>query len=126
MIQKYAHGINYSAAKDEQQKDFGSIVACIGTLQMEAKHLESNLTALLQDVNSMRPKREGRFVTRVLLKSPPSGENLKINPFLYIPEEGVFSKRSAKTTGRGRRRGGGRGAGGRAAECGVRRALSGV
>ena len=65
---------------------------------MEATHLESNLTALLQDVNSMRPKREGRFVTRVLLKSPPSGENLKINPFLYIPEEGVFSKRSAKTT----------------------------
>uniref|UniRef100_A0A1Y9IW17 39S ribosomal protein L1, mitochondrial n=1 Tax=Anopheles minimus TaxID=112268 RepID=A0A1Y9IW17_9DIPT len=98
MIEKYAHGINYNAAKDEQQKDFGSIVACIGTLQMETKHLESNLSALLQDVNSMRPKREGKFVTRVLLKSPPSGENLKINPFLYIPEQGVFSKKSAKST----------------------------
>ncbi|XP_052888555.1 39S ribosomal protein L1, mitochondrial [Anopheles moucheti] len=98
MIEKYAHGINYNAAKDEQQKDFGSIVACIGTLQMETKHLESNLAALLQDVNSMRPKREGMFVTRVLLKSPPSGENLKINPFLYIPEQGGFSKKSEKST----------------------------
>uniref|UniRef100_A0A1Y9HAI6 39S ribosomal protein L1, mitochondrial n=1 Tax=Anopheles farauti TaxID=69004 RepID=A0A1Y9HAI6_9DIPT len=98
MIEKYAHGINYSASRDEQQKDFGSIVACIGTLQMETKHLESNLSALLQDVNSMRPKREGKFVTRVLLKSPPSGENLKIDPFLYIPAESAPSKKSTKAT----------------------------
>ncbi|XP_053681103.1 39S ribosomal protein L1, mitochondrial [Anopheles nili] len=97
MIEKYAHGINYSATKDEQQKDFGSIVACIGMLPMDAKHLESNLVSLLQDVNSMRPKREGKFVTRVLLKCPPSGENLKIDPFVYIPAEGVFSKKSAKS-----------------------------
>ncbi|KFB43342.1 AGAP001738-PA-like protein [Anopheles sinensis] len=96
MIEKYAHGINYAATKDEQQKDFGSIVACIGTLQMDTKHLESNLAALLQDVNTMRPKREGKFVTRVLLKSPPSGENLKIDPFIYIPEEGTLGKKSSK------------------------------
>ncbi|XP_058058944.1 large ribosomal subunit protein uL1m [Anopheles bellator] len=96
MIEKYAHGINYSAAKDEQQKDFGSIVACIGTLEMDEKHLESNLIALLKDVNTMRPKREGKFVTRVLLKSPPSGENLKIDPFLYIPAEATFTKKSSK------------------------------
>ncbi|XP_050089664.1 50S ribosomal protein L1 [Anopheles aquasalis] len=96
MINRYAHGISYSAAKDEQQKDYGTIVACIGTLQMDSKHLESNLIALLQDVNSMRPKREGKFVTRVLLKSPPSGENLKIDPFLYIPAEASFSKKASK------------------------------
>lgn len=54
---------------------------------MEPKHLEENLVALLTDVNKVRPKREGRFVTRVLLTSPPSGETLKIDPFVYIPEE---------------------------------------
>ncbi|XP_055532299.1 50S ribosomal protein L1 [Wyeomyia smithii] len=88
MIEKYSHGIQYSAEKDEYQKDFGSIVACVGTLQMDVKCLEQNLSALLSDVNSMRPKREGKFITRVLLKSPPSGETLKIDPFLYVPEEG--------------------------------------
>ncbi|XP_058812444.1 large ribosomal subunit protein uL1m [Topomyia yanbarensis] len=88
MIERFSHGIQYSATKDENQKDFGSIVACLGTLEMEDKHLEQNLSTLLLDVDSMRPKREGKFITRVLLKSPPSGETLKIDPFLYVPEEG--------------------------------------
>lgn len=54
---------------------------------MDPKHLEANLAALLQDVNKVRPRREGKFVTRVILTSPPSGENLKIDPFVYIPED---------------------------------------
>lgn len=28
----------------------------------------------------MRPKREGRFITRIYLTSPPSKENFKIDP----------------------------------------------
>lgn len=98
MIEKYSHGIQYSAEKDEFQKDFGSIVACIGTLQMDVKHLEQNLATLLSDVNTMRPKREGKFITRVLLKSPPSGETLKIDPFLYVPEEGKAMPKKGKAT----------------------------
>lgn len=54
---------------------------------MDAKHLEENLTSLLKDIDSVRPKRSGKFITRVLLKSPPSSEQLKIDPFLIIPEE---------------------------------------
>lgn len=96
MIQRYSHGIQYSADKDESQKDFGSIVACIGTLEMDAKQVEENLTTLLNDINSMRPKREGKFITRVLLKSPPSGETLKIDPFLYVPAEGKFATKKGK------------------------------
>ncbi|XP_053698079.1 50S ribosomal protein L1 [Sabethes cyaneus] len=97
MIEKFSHGIQYSAEKNEYQKDFGSIVACIGTLEMDVKHLENNLATLLNDVNSMRPKRQGKFITRVLLKSPPSGETLKIDPFLYIPEESkITSKKAAE------------------------------
>lgn len=63
---------------------------------MDAKHLEENLAALLTDVNKMRPKREGRFVTRVLLKSAPSSEVFKIDPFLYIPEERINTGKSQK------------------------------
>lgn len=86
MIARFSNGISYSAAKDEHQQDFGLISTCIGTLQMDANHLEENLKALLQDVNAARPKREGRFITRVLLKSPPSSEVLKIDAFKYVPE----------------------------------------
>lgn len=97
MIERYSHGIQYSAERDENQKDYGTIRATIGTLQMDHQKLEQNLSILLQDVNSMRPKREGKFITRVLLKSPPSGEALKIDPFLYVPAEGKAApKKGAK------------------------------
>ncbi|XP_055642447.1 39S ribosomal protein L1, mitochondrial [Toxorhynchites rutilus septentrionalis] len=98
MIEKYSNGIQYYAQKDEYQKDYGSITTCIGTLEMDSKHLEDNLVALLNDIDSMRPKRAGKFITRVLLKSPPSGESLKIDPFLYVSTECKFSKSKSKDT----------------------------
>lgn len=94
MIVKFSNGISYSAAKDEYQQNFGLITASVGTLDMDEQKLEENIKFLLQDVNSMRPKREGRFITRVLLKSPPSSEQLKIDPFVYVPE--MWEKSSAK------------------------------
>lgn len=89
MIQRFSNGISYAAAKDEHQQDFGLITTCIGTLSMDSKQLEENLQSLLVDINTMRPKRDGRFITRVLLKSPPSREQLKIDPFVYVPEERI-------------------------------------
>lgn len=86
MVRRFSDGISYSAAKDEHQQDFGLITTSIGTLDMDILHLEENLRSLLQDVNSVRPKREGRFITRVLLKSPPSREQLKIDAYQYVPE----------------------------------------
>jgi len=94
MIVKFSSGISYSAAKDEYQQNFGLITASVGTLDMDAQKLEENLKFLLQDVNTMRPKREGRFITRVLLKSPPSSEQLKIDPYVYVPE--MWDKSTAK------------------------------
>ncbi|XP_019563891.3 large ribosomal subunit protein uL1 [Aedes albopictus] len=96
MVKRYLHGIQYSAEKDENQKNFGQIVASVGTLEMDAKKLEENLATLLKDINTMRPKREGKFITRVLLKSPPSGEQLKIDPFLYVPAEGKAAAKKGK------------------------------
>lgn len=101
MIRRFADGISYQAFKDEHQQDFGLITTTIGTLDMDSKHLEENLRSLLKDVNSVRPKREGRFITRVLLKSPPSSEQLKIDAFLYVPEmyeKGSANKKSTKST----------------------------
>lgn len=63
---------------------------------MDSNHLEANLKSLLEDINSVRPKREGPFITRVLLKSFPSGEQLKIDPFVYVPEEVIKKSSSSK------------------------------
>lgn len=89
MINKFVNGVSYSAVKDENQQNFGLVTACIGTLDMDAKHLEENLVSLLKDIDTIRPKRDGKFITRVLIKSPPSPEQLKIDPFVYISEEYV-------------------------------------
>lgn len=86
MVKRFLCGIEYKAVKDEHQPDFGSIETTIGKLNMDAGQLEENLVSLLKDVNSVRPRREGRFITRCKLRCPPSSETLHINPFLYIPE----------------------------------------
>lgn len=98
MVQKFMNGITYSAIKDENQQDFGSVTTQFGTLDMDAKHLEENFTSLLTDIDVMRPKRDGKFITRVLLKSPPSQEQLKIDPFVYVPETKVFTKKKDAVT----------------------------
>lgn len=86
LVEKFMNGINYTAMKDENQNDFGLITTAVGTLDMDPKHLEENLVSFLKDVDSCRPRRAGKFITRVLLKSPPSPELLKIDPFIYVPE----------------------------------------
>lgn len=94
MVTKAMIGIQYQATKDEHQKNFGLITTDIGTLDMPVEHLEDNLKNLLVDIDKMRPKREGKFISRVLLKSPPSGEELKVDPFLYVAESKSDFKRS--------------------------------
>lgn len=89
MINKFMNGITYSVVKDENQKDFALTTVQFGTLDMDINHLEKNLQSLLSDIDSMRPKRTGKFITRVLIKSPPSKEELKIDPFVYVPEERI-------------------------------------
>lgn len=96
LVKRFMNGIQYSCVKDEHQNDFGVISTTIGTLSMDPKHLEENLVSLLKDVDLMRPKRDGKFITRVLIKSPPSPEQLKIDPFLYIPEGKKEIKKETK------------------------------
>uniref|UniRef100_A0A1A9WPR6 Uncharacterized protein n=1 Tax=Glossina brevipalpis TaxID=37001 RepID=A0A1A9WPR6_9MUSC len=53
-------------------KDYGLISPCVRTLNMDTQHLEENLRFLLEDIDTMRPKRECHFITRMLLRSPPN------------------------------------------------------
>ncbi|KAJ8937493.1 hypothetical protein NQ314_011883 [Rhamnusium bicolor] len=84
VVERFINGVNYSAIKDEHEKDFGIIETFIGTLNMDASQLEENFAALIRDVYSMKPKREGHFISRCLLWSPPSQEKLKVDHNLYL------------------------------------------
>lgn len=88
-VAKYLNGITYSAIKDELEKDFGLIETVIGTLSMDATHLEENFASLVRDVYEMKPNRPGTFISRCLMSSPPSREIFKINHSVYLPEEQV-------------------------------------
>lgn len=96
MVTRAMIGINYSATKDDYQKNFGTISTQFGSLDMPIEHLTDNLKNLLIDIDKMRPKREGKFITRVLLKSPPSGEELKIDPYQFVAESRSDFKKSSK------------------------------
>lgn len=63
---------------------------------METQQLKENIISLLKDIQSVRPKRDGRFITRVLIKCHPSPEQLKIDPFLFVAENATF-KRDSKS-----------------------------
>jgi len=54
---------------------------------MDTSHLEENFSAVLKDVNSMRPNREGPFITKCCLVTPPSPERLKVDYSQYIEED---------------------------------------
>ncbi|XP_071442972.1 large ribosomal subunit protein uL1m [Hetaerina americana] len=85
-IKKFSTGIIYNAQRDEFEEDYGWIDACIGTLDMNAEGLEGNLKALLQDVNTMKPKRENPFITKCILSTPHTVEKLMVNHIVYVGE----------------------------------------
>lgn len=47
---------------------------------MPSEHLIENFNDIMTTVNSLRPKRGGKFITRVLFTSPPSKEVFRIDP----------------------------------------------
>ncbi|XP_050349660.1 50S ribosomal protein L1 [Nymphalis io] len=87
LVKKFAAGIQYRVVKDEHQQNYGSVEVPVGRLNMETKQITENIDALLKDIQSIRPKRDGLFITRCYLISPPSPEKLKIDPFVHVDRE---------------------------------------
>lgn len=78
LVKKYAAGIQYRVLQDENQKNYGSVEVPVGRLNMDSKLVAENIEVLLKDLQSARPKRDGPFITRCFIVSPPSRETLKI------------------------------------------------
>lgn len=64
-------------------------------LNMTNEQLAANFITVVKDINTHRPKRAGTFITRVLIKCPPSTESLKINQ-QELPIEDYEGTRYAK------------------------------
>lgn len=56
---------------------------------MPSEHLIENFNDIITSVNTQRPKRGGKFITRVLFTSPPSKEILRIDPIDFPFEDYV-------------------------------------
>jgi hypothetical protein len=63
-------------------------IAYFFQLDMDTSHMEENFSALLKDVNSVRPNREGPFITKCCLVTLPCSERLKVDYKQYIDEVG--------------------------------------
>ncbi|KRT84201.1 ribosomal protein, partial [Oryctes borbonicus] len=54
-VDKYKTGVQYTATKDEFEKDFGYMEVVIGTLNMDPRHLEANFDAVINSIYSFKP-----------------------------------------------------------------------
>jgi len=102
MVKRFLTGINYKAQRDSMQENFGTVDTSVGTLRMPTEHLRSNILAVLNDVNTFRPKRPGAFITRVIVTSPPSKEFLKLDPKEFPFEDVEGNKFAKKKKGKGK------------------------
>ncbi|CAH0723508.1 unnamed protein product, partial [Brenthis ino] len=84
LVKKFAAGIQFRVIKDENQQNYGFVEVPVGRLNMDAKQVAENIDTLLKDIQAVRPKRDGLFITRCLIVSPPSSEKLKIDPFVHV------------------------------------------
>ncbi|GJQ88194.1 mRpL1 [Trypoxylus dichotomus] len=93
-VDKFKTGIQYTAIKDEFEKDFGSIEVILGRLNMDPKHLEANFDAVINSILSFKPKRQGTFIRRCILMSPPSREKFKIDHNKCLKKTEATSKKA--------------------------------
>ncbi|RZF43469.1 hypothetical protein LSTR_LSTR001730 [Laodelphax striatellus] len=90
LVTKFKNGVTYSCYRDEREVDYGSLEMMIGTLNMDTQKLRDNFQELVNDVMTMAPPNTSHpFITRVLLKSPPTTEKFKLDlsPYLSKDEE---------------------------------------
>lgn len=100
-VSRLSTGLSYSAQRDTYEEDYGWIDACLGTLDMPNEELQQNFKALLLDVNSVRPKRDGPFITRCMLSSPPSVEKLQIDHLSLLNDTLSYRKSPTKSENSG-------------------------
>lgn len=85
LVAKFKSGIQYTAIPDQIYKEYGQVNVIFGLLSMDTKQLDENFHALINSIESLKPKPEGFFIQRVQVRCEPSKESFKINFKEYLP-----------------------------------------
>ncbi|CAL7937467.1 unnamed protein product [Xylocopa violacea] len=94
LVSKFKNGIGYSAIPHTTFREYGYIDTIFGMLDMDIKQLEENFSALINDVESKKQKRDGPFIVRVRICSKISKESFKIDFKQYLPTTKVEEERN--------------------------------
>ncbi|KAG5311975.1 RS8 protein, partial [Acromyrmex insinuator] len=89
MVTKFLTGMRYTGKPHETLKSFGTVDVAFGTLDMDTKQLEENFATIIKDVNKVRPRRPGPFITRARITCSPSSEKFKVDFEQYLSKDKV-------------------------------------
>ncbi|KAI4498379.1 hypothetical protein M0802_006558 [Mischocyttarus mexicanus] len=87
LIKRFVYGTKYDAVPDKFENQYGLIECSFGTIDMDCKHLTKNFEALIDDILSVKPKKNSSFILRVTVLSPPSKVPVRIDLNQYLPKE---------------------------------------
>nr|CAG4651932.1 EOG090X089S [Triops cancriformis] len=95
MVLKYLKGFEYQCSRDKHELDYGCVEMPVGRLDMDKAELEANLSFLLRDLDACKPRKADPFITRLMLKCPPSCEIFLLDHTRYVQSQaGTKSQRS--------------------------------
>ncbi|XP_031620369.1 39S ribosomal protein L1, mitochondrial [Contarinia nasturtii] len=80
MVTRFMSGIFINGLRDEHQQDYGVVNTKAGILTMPTEQIVQNVRDIMSSVNAQRPKRAGKFITRLYFTTPESKEIFKISP----------------------------------------------
>ncbi|XP_068233231.1 large ribosomal subunit protein uL1 [Palaemon carinicauda] len=86
IIDRFLYGVEYKATKNKYYPDFGTIEVPFGRLSLSDEQLEENLDSLLKAIHTRKHKQKKStdLLTLVVIRSPPTKEQFKINHKEYI------------------------------------------
>lgn len=87
LVNKHVSGLRYHIVPNKFDSTFGKVETSLGTLNMDAKHLEENFSTIIKDLYSVKTKNMSSFILRIQLTCPPSKEILEIDFEPYIKSE---------------------------------------
>lgn len=94
IIDRFMQGIEYKTNKNKYHEDYATIEVPFGRLSMTDDQLEDNLSVLLREIEAKKQKQRKTddLISLVVLRSPPSSEQFKIDHLEYIENQALKSK----------------------------------
>nr|CAG4644065.1 EOG090X089S [Lepidurus arcticus] len=87
LVLKFLKGLDYQCFRDKHELDYGFVEMPVGRLDMADSELEANLSYLLRDLDTCKPRKVDPFLTRLMIKCPPSSESFLVDHSQYVQSQ---------------------------------------